>query len=192
MKHTVRAFVAVEIGSGVRNRTQQLIERLRATAADVKWVDPHNLHLTLKFLGEVPSKEIARVCEAAKRGAAEVEPFELVVCGVGAFPNARRPRTVWVGAGSGEAAMIALHKQIETPLAKLGYRKEHRRFHPHLTIGRVRGGGLGVAELGQRIEQNADFEAGRIQVAQVIVFSSQLDRSGPTYEALGRAKLGKE
>ncbi len=189
MKHTVRTFVAVEIDAAVRSRAEKLIERLAGSPADVKWVEAHNLHLTLKFLGDVPSGETPRVCDAVARGAAKVEPFELEVCGAGAFPSAGRPRTLWLGSGDGEQGMIELHGHVETPLAKLGYRKEHRRFHPHLTLGRVRRSGPGVAELGELVKQNADFPAGRLTVREVVVFTSQLTRTGPTYEALSHAKL---
>ena len=190
MKQTVRTFVAVEITSAVRDRAAKLIDRLQAAPADVKWVEPKNQHLTLKFLGDVPLQEEPQVCKAVQRGAAEVKPFELDVRGAGAFPSPGRPRTLWLGAGDGEAEMIELHKHVENALAKLGYRKEHRRFHPHLTVGRVRRGGPGVEELGKLIEQNADFSAGRVTVSQVVVFSSQLERTGPVYEALARVKLG--
>ena len=190
MRHTLRTFVAIEIGSANRARAEELIETFHAAGADVKWVGPENLHLTLKFLGEVQSRETHRVCEAVQRGVAKVEPFEFEFHGAGAFPNAGRPRTLWIGAGTGEEEMIALHDHVDAALGKLGFRKEHRRFHPHLTIGRVRRGGPGVAELGQLVEQHADFSAGRISVRQAVVFSSQLTGSGPIYEALGRAKLG--
>ncbi len=190
MKSTIRTFVAVEINRAVRDRAGELIEQLRAAPADVKWVDVHNLHLTLKFLGEVPAREISRVCKAVEQGAAKVEPFELEVCGAGAFPSAARPRTLWLGTGSGEQGMIALHDHVEAALAKLGFRKEHRRFHPHLTLGRVRRDGPAVAELGQLVKARADFHAGQVKVNQVVVFSSQLQPTGPVYEALVRAKLG--
>ena len=120
---------------------EELIAALDGTSADVNWVEPHNLHLTLKFLGDVHQQEIVRVCQAMARGAAEVKPFELDVRGAGAFPNAARPRTVWLGAGDGAEPMVVLHDRVEAALAKLGYREEHRRFQPHLTIGRVRGAG---------------------------------------------------
>ena len=190
MKRTVRTFVAVEINADVRNAAETLIEGFRKAPADVKWVEPNNMHLTLKFLGEVPSKEIPRVCEAVAKGASKVDPFDFEVRGAGAFPNAGRPRTLWIGAGSGEEAMVALHGHVENALAKLGYRKEHRRFHPHLTIGRVRRGGPGVTELGELVQQHADLPAGRIAVGRVVVFSSELQRGGPIYQPLGRAKLG--
>jgi len=190
MKHTLRTFVAIEIGSANRARAEELIETFRAAEADVKWVGPENLHLTLKFLGEVKSRETHRVCEAVQRGAAKVDPFEFELRGAGAFPNARRPRTLWIGGGMGEEEMIALHDHVDAALGKLGFRKEHRRFHPHLTIGRVRRGGPGVVELGQLVEQYVNFSAGRVSVRQAVIFSSQLTGSGPIYEALGRAKLG--
>jgi RNA 2',3'-cyclic 3'-phosphodiesterase len=190
MKKTLRTFIAVEITQAIRRRTEELIAALAGTSADVKWVEPHNLHLTLKFLGEVQQQEIARVCQAAARGAAEVEPFELDVRGAGAFPAAARPRTVWLGAGEGTERMVALHDRVEATLAKLGYREEHRRFQPHLTIGRVRGAGPGIIDLGRLVQQQADFAAGRMTVGKVTLFASTLTPNGPIYEMLGTGPLG--
>ena len=119
-----------------------------------------------------------------------MKPFELEVRGAGAFPNAARPRTVWLGAGAGAEQMVTLHDRVEDPLAELGYREEHRRFQSHLTIGRVRGGGLGIAELGKLVQQHARFLAGRMTVGKVTVFASTLTPAGPIYEVLGTAPLG--
>ena len=190
MKKTLRTFVAVEITQAIRKRAGELIAALAGTSADVKWVEPHNLHLTLKFLGEVHQNEIAQVCQAVARGAAGVEPFELEARGAGAFPNAGRPRTVWLGAGEGAEPMVVLHARVEAALAKLGYREEHRRFQPHLTIGRVRGAGAGIAELGQLLQQQADFAAGRMTVGKVTLFASTLTADGPVYDVLGTGPLG--
>lgn len=193
MKQTVRTFVAVEICDSARRAAAKLIAALAAAGADVKWVEPHNLHLTLKFLGDVALKETSRVCEAVKQAAAELEPFEFTLAGAGAFPNPQRPRTVWVGGNCEEEnpeAMTLLHAQIETRLAKLGFRKDGRRFQPHLTVGRVRGGGA-MAELARLIKENAATPMGITTVREVVVFSSQLGREGPTYQAIGRASLGK-
>jgi RNA 2',3'-cyclic 3'-phosphodiesterase len=191
MKKTFRTFVAVELTGAIRARAVELIAALGGTAADVKWVEPHNLHLTLKFLGEVHEREISRVCQAIERGAAEVEPFELEVRGAGAFPVAARPRTVWLGAGVGTEQMVTLHDRVEAHLAKLDYREEHRRFQPHLTIGRVRGAGQGIAELGSLLQRQADFTAGRMTVGKVTIFASTLASAGPIYEVLGTAPLKK-
>jgi 2'-5' RNA ligase len=192
MKKTLRTFVAVEINGPIRARAGELIATLAATTADVKWVEPHNLHLTLKFLGDVHHREIAEVCKAVAQGAAEVEVFELEVRGAGAFPNAARPRTVWLGAAAGANQMVVLHDRVEAALAKLGYREEHRRFQTHLTIGRVRGAGPGIAELGKLLQQHADFVVGSMTVQKVTVFSSELTPAGPVYEVLGTARLGEK
>jgi 2'-5' RNA ligase len=190
MKKTFRTFVAMEINEPIRARAGELIAALAGTTAEVKWVEHHNLHLTLKFLGEVHDREIAQVCQTVARGAAKIEPFELEVRGAGAFPTAARPRTVWLGAGEGAEPMVALHDHVEAALAELGYREEHRRFQTHLTIGRVRGGGPGIAELGTLLVQHADFMVGRMTVQKVTVFCSTLTADGPIYEALGSARLG--
>ena len=190
MKKTLRTFVAVEIDPPIRARAAELIDLLRPTSAAVKWVETHNLHLTLKFLGDVHERDLVDVCRAVEAGAAEVNPFDLEVRGAGAFPNAARPRTVWVGAGEGAEQMIGLHDAVETGLAKLGYRKEHRQFQTHLTVGRVRGGGPGIAELGKLVQQHAEFLVGRMTVGKVTVFSSTLSSSGPIYETIGTARLG--
>jgi RNA 2',3'-cyclic 3'-phosphodiesterase len=190
MKQTVRTFIAVEIEEPVRDRAQGLIETFRQVPADVKWVEWQNLHLTLKFLGEVPLMETAEIIRAVARAAAEVPPFELEIRGAGAFPNLDRPRTVWLGANEGGDAMSDLAVRIERALKKLGYPPEGRKFKPHLTIGRVRGGGPELAQLGRLLAEHADDDLGRSSVEEVLVFGSHLGPGGSTYEVLGHAALG--
>ena len=189
---TIRTFIAVATSPAVRGRAGELIDALRTAGADVKWVDPENLHVTLKFLGDVDAREIHRVCKAVEAAVAGVGSFELEMRGAGAFPNAGRPRTVWLGAGNGHQQMATLNERIETAVEEFGFRREARRYQVHLTIGRVRRAGPGVAELGQLIQKHAEFEAGRTRVDEVIVFSSRLSFSGPTYEALARVPLAGE
>jgi RNA 2',3'-cyclic 3'-phosphodiesterase len=185
---SIRTFIAVEISAAVRAKAEELIGLLRATQADVKWVEPHNLHLTLQFLGDVPESQIADVCRAVEHGAAEVEPFKLEIRGAGAFPNLGKPRTVWLGAKDGAENMADLHDHIAITLADLGFRDEDRRFQSHLTIGRVKSP-KNVSLLGPLLRQHADFPAGTIPVAKAIVFSSRLERDGPIYEKLNTANL---
>jgi len=189
MKKLLRVFIAVPVGDSVRARASELIGTLSGTTAKVKWVDPHQLHLTLKFLGDVPQRDVADVCRAASRGAQAIEPFDLEIRGAGAFPHAARPRTVWLGAAAGADRMIALYDSIETTLAELGFRKEHRRFQPHLTLGRVLGAGPSIAELGTLLGQHADFSAGMTVVDEAAVYASTLTPAGPIYELLGAAPL---
>jgi RNA 2',3'-cyclic 3'-phosphodiesterase len=185
---SLRTFIAVEISAAARAKAGVLIGVLRTAGADVKWVEPHNLHLTLQFLGDVPENAIADVCNAVTRGAAEVEPFGLEICGAGAFPNVGKPRTVWLGAKEGAEKMAELHDRVALALAELGFQDDARRFQTHLTIGRVKSMKY-VSLLTPLLRQQADFSAGRISVDRVIVFSSRLERGGPIYEKLAIAPL---
>ena len=117
---TLRTFIAVELPKAVTHRAGQLIDRLNVTSAKVKWVEPHNMHLTLKFLGDVNTRMIPDVCQAVSTAAEPLEPFDLQCCGAGAFPSSQRPRTVWLGAGDGEENVLELHDKIE---AIRGYAK---------------------------------------------------------------------
>ncbi|NIL97750.1 MAG: RNA 2',3'-cyclic phosphodiesterase, partial [Planctomycetales bacterium] len=166
------------------------IGQLADTEANVKWVAQQNLHWTLKFLGEVDSNLVPRICQGMAEGVAGIAPFEVQTAGVGAFPSASRPRTVWLGTGGGTEPFIGLHDALEGPLSKLGFRKEHRRFQPHMTLGRVRRSPRGIDQLAQKIAKFSSFDAGSQQVEEIILFSSLLDRQGPAYEVLGRAPLG--
>jgi 2'-5' RNA ligase len=189
MSETVRTFIAVEIPTEVKERACRLIDQLSVTPAKVKWVGPSAMHWTLKFLGDIDLLETPKVCAAVARAVEPIAPFDVEACGAGAFPDTRRPRTVWIGMGQGADEMIDLHDRIEAELATLGYRPEGRRFRPHLTIGRVRSSPQGIGELGQLIARHADFESGLSTVFEVVVFSSQLSRDGPTHEPLGHAEL---
>jgi 2'-5' RNA ligase len=190
MKQLIRTFIAVEIEASIRRAAVKLIDRLRQAGGDVKWVEPENLHLTLKFLGDLGADGVARVCRAVQRAVAGVPPFEIEIRGAGAFPNASRPQTIWLGAGEGEQPMAEVSERVESALEPLGFRRESRPFRTHLTIGRVRRDGGRTAGLGPALDEMAGYEAGRMPVEEVVVFSSQLLRTGPVYEALGRAPLG--
>ena len=157
--------------------------------ANVRWVKPEHLHLTLKFLGDVDLRDIPEVCAAMTRAAASVPPFTLRMVGAGAFPRESQPRTVWIGADEGTEEIAVLHERIEVALAELGFRREHRRFRPHLTIGRVRSADRGIEELARVLGENHDFVAGVVDVDEVVAFSSELDRAGPIHEALATAPL---
>jgi 2'-5' RNA ligase len=186
----LRTFIAVEISPEVRSSALRLIERLRASQAKVKWIEAENLHFTLKFLGDVAAEQINDVCRAVEEAASPFTPFELVTKGCGAFPSPARPRTVWLGVEEGSEPMELLVQAIERTLEQLGFAREHRRFTPHLTLGRVREGpAAGLMQLAELIAKHADFDAGSMIVDEVTVFSSTLGRGGSKYEALARIDL---
>jgi 2'-5' RNA ligase len=185
----IRTFIAVDIGKELRARCVALQETLSRAGADVKWVEPDNLHVTLLFLGEVDDREIPDVCISAARVAGRHESFSLSVAGTGCFPNARRPRVVWAGIGYGADELVAIHDALEPPLLELGcYRREERKFTPHLTLGRVQSSQK-TEDLATALARKSDWEAGSIEVKELLIFSSQLMREGPVYSVLGRGKL---
>ncbi len=189
MPATLRTFVAVDIDAAIESQVGRLMVKLRQTQANVKWVDPQQLHFTLKFLGEINIRETPEVCAAVEQAVAPLAGFRALAAGVGAFPTPQRPRTVWLGITEGEAEFVALHDAVEDALHHLGFRREHRRFRPHLTLGRVRQSPQGLEQLAELIEGQRDFVAGELYVGEVKVFSSRLEKSGPSYTLLGTADL---
>jgi 2'-5' RNA ligase len=186
----IRTFIAVDPGKAIRDRCVALQETLARTGTEVKWVDVDNLHVTLLFLGEVENRDMPQVCRAVADGCAGHEPFEMSVEGAGCFPNLRRPRTLWVGTGAGEQELVALHDALEPPLLDLGcYRREDRKYTPHITLGRVKADRR-TESLSQALSRQADWKGGTIPVEEVLVMSSELKPQGPVYTVLSRAQLG--
>lgn len=185
----VRTFTAVEVWPEIRERARVLVNRFKDTTAKVTWVKPDQMHLTMNFLGDVEMNEIPAVCKAVAEAVQPFQPFDIEMAGVSVFPNYDNPRTIWLGVGGGSEQLVSLHTALQERLGDLGFRIEARRFHPHLTLGRVRSLPTGAGQLAGLIKQQADFEAGPMMVSEVTVFSSQLGREGPSYEALGHGEL---
>jgi 2'-5' RNA ligase len=183
-----RTFIAVSAAPEIRRAAVRLMDALRAAAGDVKWVAPENLHWTLQFLGEIDDLEVPAICSAVTTAVKEVEAFELEASGAGAFPSADRPRTLWLGAGAGAQAMVALHAAIQRKLDRLGYRGEHRRFVPHITLGRAGRNGP-ARSLVRELAGLAEFDGGSMLVDEVSIYASMLGPEGPTYDPLARVPL---
>ena len=186
-----RTFLAVEIAGPARLAAIELQRRLDAAAGPgIKWVDAANLHVTLLFLGDIDGRELVAVCQVVAAGAARVEPFGLRLTGVGAFPNSRRPKTVFAGVTDGATELATLYATLSPPLAELGVtRQEDRAYTPHLTLGRVSSEADGE-KLAAELPRHATWTGGQTAVSEVVVFTSELARSGPQYTAVARAPLG--
>jgi len=185
---SLRVFTAVDVTPDIRSAALRLIERLRAAPMKVTWTKAANLHYTLKFLGDVQAEKTPAVCRAVQEAAAPFSPFQIVAAGAGAFPSLSHLQTLWLGVGEGAEPMELLFQAIERLLEPLGFAREHRRYTPHLTLGRVRGGSpAGLKELADLLRKHAEFEAGTMTVSSVTVYSSILAADGPTYSALSRA-----
>jgi 2'-5' RNA ligase len=188
----IRAFIAVELPSGLKNELAELETQLKkASPPVVKWVEPNSIHVTLKFLGEISEDSIEELMLAIEETAQGILPFQLEVRGVGAFPNLERPQVLWTGV-KGELEKIAqLQKRIESNTEQLGSPRESRAFSPHLTLGRVRdeAGPNERRRLGKLLADTTFTALHNIDVDAVNLMKSQLTPGGAIYSCIGSVKL---
>jgi 2'-5' RNA ligase len=183
----LRAFIALEIPVPIQEAIQQQTAGLRkaADSSVVRWVPAGNLHLTLKFLGDVSSANLQFLNQMLTREAGQHPRFSLQIGGLGAFPSSRRPRVIWIGIHA-PAGLETFHHSLEAAAEKLGYPPEERPFSPHLTIGRAKQSATAMDQ--QRIR--AAFEAshvgqlGSVDVTAVHLIKSDLQPTGPIYTRL--------
>lgn len=184
-----RTFCAIELSSDIRSRIQQHIEKLRAAHPDValSWSRVDNIHLTLKFFGNVEQKLIPRIAKAGEFAVKGFQPFEILIAGTGVFPRPKQPRVLWIGVTDPEEKLTELQRQFDNNAAAQGFPKEERAFSPHLTIARVRkpGGTSQVAEMNQRL----GFSPIPLSVRELVVFRSELSSQGSRYTVLSRHKM---
>ncbi len=186
-----RTFVALPVSTAVKQLAAHWMQRLDQDAQSVKWVTVANLHLTLKFLGEVPKVELAEICQRVTSAVADTEPMEIECDHVGAFPSSSRPRTLWLGIGAGAQQVIQLQESVEQGRQQLGFRREGRQFHPHITLGRLRSSAASSPALSGLLEP-ADFGTPVSSlVEEVIVVASQISRDGPDYQRIATIPLKK-
>lgn len=193
----IRAFIAIELPEAVRAQLdaveKQIQERTGESARRaVRWVPANNMHLTLKFLGEVSLGNIEALASMLQNEAARHKAFEMVISGVGAFPNVHRPRVIWAGAEA-PAELSALQKAIEAETRKLGYPAEERSFSPHLTLGRVSQNARPdeVTQVARALSEMRVGELGRVRADRVHLFRSDLHPSGSVYTSLYAFGLGR-
>jgi 2'-5' RNA ligase len=184
----MRCFVAVELPDSVRHRLAELRTHLAALDTLVRWTRDDQIHLTLKFIGEVPDARIAGLCEAVKRTSAAMSPFELEIRSAGCFPPHGPPRVIWAGVTGPPPELLAVHAAIEAACAELGYPPEGRAFKPHLTLARTREG-RPVHAVRAALKELASFSAGTLPVNELVVFQSLLGPRGAAHIPLARAAL---
>ena len=179
----MRTFVAIEMPQQVLDALRGLSDRLRASGSRVSWVKPENMHLTLRFLGDVDEEHIDRLaailCEAYKG----MIPFAASVRGTGAFPNMRRPSVIWVGVEPFEGGLATVQTAAESAARAIGLPPEDKTFHPHLTLARIKDA-REARPLMDLFACERDFHAGDFTVAGVSLFCSQLTPHGPIYRRL--------
>lgn len=188
---TVRSFLALEVSAAVLAAAQKVIRALRIDDGPaVRWVEPEHMHITLKFFGDIAPELTSDICRRVQGVLDESQPFEIEVAGVGAFPSNDRPRTIWAGVAAGSGPLIDLAQRIETALEPLGFPRERRQFHPHLTLGRVKGRGP-MDPLSSRIAKFDDqHQLGATAVDELLLLSSERTPTGPVYSRMATLEFG--
>lgn len=184
----IRAFIAIPATEEIRQLIEQLEKSLMRSGADVKWVEPRNVHLTLKFLGNIPVDTVEPMSKSLAEVLAGFGSFEVVVSGLGTFPGGSRPRVIWLGFGEGKADLAELARRIEDVCADFGFERETRPFSPHLTIGRVRRPSPQLSRLRENIAQ-IKYNPLKLLVDRVNLMKSKLSPRGPTYTILSSLAL---
>jgi len=185
----IRSFLAIELPKAILKKIEEIEAELRSTHADVRWVSLEKIHLTLKFFGNIEESKIDSISKSIEEPAQKTAPFSLKVRGVGAFPDLKNPRVIWMGLVDGKEVLVSFQEQIDHQLKEIGFQSENRPFHPHLTLGRMKSS-RGKKELVERMEEHKEEEFGDLQVERVILFKSDLRPTGPIYTALRELKLG--
>jgi 2'-5' RNA ligase len=184
----LRSFIAIELPEAVISALSEFQQELKKYGADVRWVKPQNIHLTLKFLGNIDDKDSDRIKKAIEGISKNCSYFDIRIKGTGVFPNMKNPRVLWIGV-SENGILGGLQKAIEEAMSSLGFEKEDREFAPHLTLGRFRSS-YGKESLLEKIELNRDREFGHIPVRMVSLMKSDLSPAGAKYSRVAEIPLG--
>ena len=183
----MRLFIAISLNSEIQRELSNLQKSL-VSSKGIRWVKPQNIHLTLNFLGEVDEQRISLIKEAIQRATRGVSPFSLSFGGLGAFPNLKAPRVIWVGLKS-EKEVVSLQQRLEKELSRIGFSPEKRKFQPHLTLGRVKF----LENKKEFIKRMQELEqaslSSKLRVDKIELIESKLTPQGPIYSLLYKCWL---
>lgn len=183
----MRTFIAIEIPSEIRSALAALQTELRRAGADVGWTRPENIHLTLKFLGEVDERRIMEIEKVCVSSATGFQPFTLSLDDTGVFPNARQPRILWAGLAGEIEKAAEMQRRLDERLALIGFEREEKAFRPHLTIGRVKSNRK-TRELLALADAHR-LPALSFVVTEIVLMKSELHPARARYTLMTRASL---
>lgn len=184
----VRLFIALELSKNQKKEVGDFQEKVKKHLHNVRWVKPVNIHLTLKFLGESPEDRVEAVKEAIGDACEGFRPFSTRYGNSGVFPSEQKARVLWIGVEEGKESLCRLAGNVEEKMAGLGYKKEKRSFHPHLTIGRLRSVPP-INSIKSFLAEGKSFVSSDAVINKVVLFESNLTRSGAIYRPLYEREL---
>lgn len=188
MEH-LRIFAAINVSVPSVRKIAELQRKLRSgqsPALKMRWVPPANLHLTMKYYGNLAPEQVEAVADAARKAARGVAPFEIVARGLGVFPKPEKPRVLWVGLTEGLEPLTALAGRLEDASEALGFERDSRPFQGHLTLGRIRQGTEGIDAW---LAEHADVDCLASTIDEIVIYESRLHRTGAEYVSHYRVPL---
>jgi len=185
----IRAFLAVEIPSNVKNGIRSIQEQLAPCIRYIRWTKPEGIHLTLKFFGNISESDIPCISKAVDKITDKTIPFTLNAHSIGVFPGLSRPRVLWMGLEGETDRLCKLHQVIDSDLQHCGFQKDVRTFNPHLTLGRANGQREIYAGIREIIAEKERYNAGRFEIRGLTLFRSDLKPNGPLYTKLACYKF---
>lgn len=183
----MRCFIAIDVPEDIKEKISKLIENLDHKTKGIKWVTPRNIHLTLKFLGEIEDKQVHLIRDRLEILSLRHSVFELSISDVGGFPNLKNPKVLWVGIHSSEK-LINLYNDLEDIMYEIGFEKEDRKFSPHLTIARIKDR-IDADLILKPFMEYKNYLFGKMKVSEIILMKSILKPSGAEYSKLYTFKL---
>ncbi len=184
----MRSFIAIDIPDEIKGSMKEVVQSLSAEAQGIRWVPVENIHLTLKFLGEVKEELIPEIQTRLQIIGKAQQPFNVEIRGAGAFPNLKRPNVLWIGIKRSEQ-LETLFREIDKSLSEMGFEREARGFSPHLTIGRVKDM-RGIDPVLKELATYKDTFFGTIEVRQILLMKSTLKPSGAEYSKTAVVNFG--
>ncbi len=189
MQQSIRTFIALELPATVISLLRTAQQELRQLNIRARWVRPENIHLTLKFMGDINPGDIDAISTAMTAAANGFSPITLAVRGIGVFPTVKRPRVIWIGLGGDIRSLLDLQSRLVEELAGVGVAKDKRSFKAHLTLGRIKQP-PGSDLIRQMMTAYATLSSDEFSCDQVILFKSDLKPSGAVYTKLKQTRLG--
>lgn len=189
LKFFMRVFIAIELPASVRELVAKRNLHLREEFPRVRagWERVEKMHITMKFLGEVDEHQLTKIQDTLTQTVKDFRPFEISIEGTGAFPPRGVPRILWLGVEDESETLLLIQERLENEFAKIGFKKETRKFHPHITLARIRtpDGAKGLREKHEQL----DFQSEAFMVSEIFLIKSQLSPSGSQYTKLSSHKF---
>ncbi|HEC80176.1 MAG: 2'-5' RNA ligase [Candidatus Coatesbacteria bacterium 4484_99] len=184
-----RSFIALPLSKTVRQSLLEIIDEVSSICRNAKWVELNNLHITLRFLGNIDVEMVGSISEIITNVSSQFAPFPIEIEGFGAFPHPKRARIIWAGITRGFEEIAELERKVSDELERAGIDRDKRDYHPHITLGRIRYPKSNIA-LTKKIEESSGRVIGDDTISKMILMESTLTGKGPIYTPIHIAEFG--